>query len=151
MQLPWTLYADNHLGHWTLQTIQDVQRMEAAISELFTTLERYGLKVNPEKSHMIIQVKGSQLKKMVKSRTIMIKNQPHWKLQVGDKQHFIPLCENIYLGTKLSLKEGSDPTLEFRLSVANMRGQWCLKFDGHMLAKPRAWCHRKPSGSDPSA
>ena len=118
MQLPWTLYADNHLGHWTLQTIQDVQRMEAAISELFTTLERYGLKVNPEKSHMIIQVKGSQLKKMVKSRTIMIKNQPHWKLQVGDKQHFIPLCENIYLGTKLSLKEGSDPTLEFRLAEA---------------------------------
>ena len=26
MQLPWTLFADDHLGHWTLQTLQDVHR-----------------------------------------------------------------------------------------------------------------------------
>ena len=27
MQLPWTLFADDHLGHWTLRTIQDGGRM----------------------------------------------------------------------------------------------------------------------------
>ena len=68
MQLPWTLFADDHLGHWTLQTLQDVQQMEAAILALFTTLEDC-LKVNPEKSQMVVQVKGSRLKKLVQSRT----------------------------------------------------------------------------------
>ena len=116
MQLPWTLFADDHRQ---LQTIADVHQMEAAILALFTTLESYGLKVNPEKSHMIIQVKGTQLKKLVKSRTVQIKNQPRWRLQSGEQQHLIPLCETItYLGTKISLKEGSDPTLEFRLAEA---------------------------------
>ena len=76
MQLPWTLFADDHLGHWTLQTLQDVQQMEAAILALFTTLEAYGLKVNPEKSQMVVQVKGSRLKKLVQSRTVLVKNQP---------------------------------------------------------------------------
>ena len=69
MQLPWTLFADDHLGHWALQTLQDVQQMEAAILALFTTVEDYGLKVNPEKSQMVVQVKGSRLKKLVQSRT----------------------------------------------------------------------------------
>ena len=119
MQLPWTLFADDHLGHWTLQTLQDVQQMEAAILALFNTLEAYGLKVNPDKSHMVVQVKGSRLKKLVQSRTVLVKNQPHWRLQDGDKQHLIPICNVItYLGTKLSLREGTDPTLEFRLAEA---------------------------------
>ena len=48
MQLPWTLFADDHLGHWKLRTMQDMHRMEAAILALFTTLESDGLKVNPE-------------------------------------------------------------------------------------------------------
>ena len=119
MQLPWTLFADDHLGHWQLWTAQDVQRMEADILALFRTLESYRLKVNPEKSHMIIQVKGTQLHKLVKNRIVMLKNQPHWRLQSGEQQHLIPVCETItYLGTKISLKEGSDPTLEFRLAEA---------------------------------
>ena len=114
MQLPWTLFADDHLGHWTLQTLQDVQQMEAAILALFNTLEAYGLKVNPDKSQMVVQVKGSRLKKLVQSRTVLVKNQPHWRLQDGDKQHLIPICNVItYLGTKLSLRDGTDPTLEF--------------------------------------
>ena len=119
MQLPWTLFADDHLGHWTLQTLQDVQQMEDAILALFHTLEAYGLKVNPDKSHMVVQVKGSRLRKLVQSRTVLVKNQPHWRLQDGDKQHLIPICNVItYLGTKLSLREGTDPTLEFRLAEA---------------------------------
>ena len=176
MQLPWTLCADDHLGHWQLQTIADVHQMEAAIRALFTTLESYGLKVNPEKSHMIIQVKGTQLKKLVKSRTVHIKNQPHWRLQSGEQQHLIPLCESItYLGTKISLKEGSDATLDFRLAEAaaktsslkksirsrkglsrfhrvrvwrtcvvssSMYGLLNVQFNGHMVAKLRAWFHR---------
>ena len=176
MQLPWTLFADDHLGHWTLQTLQDVQQMEAAILALFTTLEDYGLKVNPEKSQMVVQVKGSRLKKLVQSRTVLIKNQPHWRLQDGDKQHLIPLCNVItYLGTKLSLRDGTDPTLEFRLAEAAaktsslrksirsrkglsrshrvriwrtcvvssaMYGLLTTPFNGHMVAKLRAWFHR---------
>ena len=93
--------------------------MEAAILALFNTLEAYGLKVNPDKSHMVVQVKGSRVKKLVQSRTVLVKNQPHWRLQDGDKQHLIPICNVItYLGTKLSLREGTDPTLEFRLAEA---------------------------------
>ena len=176
MQLPWTLFADDHLGHWTLQTLHDVQQMEAAILALFTTVEDYGLKVNPEKSQMVVQVKGSRLKKLVQSRTVLIKNQPHWRLQDGDKQHLIPLCNVItYLGTKLSLRDGTDPTLEFRLAEAAaktsslrksirsrkglsrshrvriwrtcavssaMYGLLTTPFNGHMVAKLRAWFHR---------
>ena len=68
---------------------------------------------------MIIQVKGTQLQKLVKHRIVMIKNQPHWRLQSGEQTHLIPVCETItYLGTKISLKEGSDPTLDFRLAEA---------------------------------
>ena len=71
--------------------------MEAAILALFNTLESYGLKVNPEKSHMIIQVKGTQMKKMVKSRTVLIKNQPHWRLQSGEQQTSHPFKRDHHL------------------------------------------------------
>ena len=54
MQLPLTLYADDHLGHWLLKTTEDMKNMDAFIVKLFSTLEFYGLKVNPEKSSLII-------------------------------------------------------------------------------------------------
>ena len=61
MQLPLTLYADDNLGHWLLKTTEDIKNMDAFIVKLFRTLECYGLKVNPEKSSLIIRVQGYRL------------------------------------------------------------------------------------------
>ena len=132
MQLPWTLFADDHLGHWTLQTLQDLQQMEAAILALFNTLEAYDLKVNPDKSHMVVQVKGSRLKKLVQSRTVLVKNQPRWRLQDGDKQHLIPICNVItYLGTKLltQRRHGSYP----RVSTGRGCSQNVISAEEHKI------------------
>ena len=69
-QLPLTLFADDHLGHRILRSVADVKQME---------------------QFMIIRVQGTQLKKFVKARTVMIKQKPHWKLQDGDTEHLILL------------------------------------------------------------
>ena len=122
MQLPLTLFADDHLGHWMLRTIENVMTMESFILRLFSLLESYGMKVNPEKSSVVIRVQGTQLRKLMKKRTVMIKNKPHWRLKEGNTEHLIPMREDIaYLGKMLSLKEGSDKTLEFRIAEATAK------------------------------
>ena len=119
MRLPLTLYADDHLGHWLLKTTEDIKNMDAFIVKLFNTLESYGLKVNPEKSSLIIRVQGYRLNKLVRGRTVIVKQQPHWKIRDRETEYLIPICDTItYLGTKLSLKEGSDQTLDFRIAEA---------------------------------
>ena len=90
-QLPLTLFADDHLGHRILRSVADVKQMEQLMIRLFRLLASYGLKVNPDKSSVIIRVQGTQLKKFVKARTVMIKQKPHWKLQDGDTEHLILL------------------------------------------------------------
>ncbi|CAE7279311.1 unnamed protein product [Symbiodinium natans] len=122
LQLPFTLFADDHLGHWLLKTVDDAKQMEETIVALFHMLETYGLKVNPDKSSLVIRVQGAQLEKFVKSRTVIVRNQAHWKLQDGEQTHLIPMCESItYLGTKLTLKEGTGHTLDFRLAEAEAK------------------------------
>ena len=55
----------------------------------------------------------------MKSRTVIVKQKPRWKIQDRETEYLIPICETItYLGTKLSLKEGSDQTLDFRIAEA---------------------------------
>ena len=136
MHLPLTLFADD-LGHCLLKSVEDARHMEATMLTLFRILASYSLnKVNPEKSSLIIRVQGTQLSKFVKSRTIIVRQQPHWKLQDGDTEHLIPICESItYLGTKLVLKEGSDKTLEFRLAELLLK---CLRYG-------KAFAHEKVS------
>ncbi|CAE6924592.1 unnamed protein product [Symbiodinium sp. CCMP2592] len=177
LTLPITLFADDHLAHWVLRSVEDARQMEAFIITLFRTLESYGLKVNPEKSSLVIRVQGTQLRKFVRSRTVHVKHQPHWRLQDGETEHLIPMCETItYLGTKLSLKDSSDPTFDFRLAEAAskvtalrksirsrkslsrphrvriwqacvvssaMYGLLTTQFNGHMVARLRAWFHRQ--------
>ncbi|CAE7214543.1 Pol [Symbiodinium natans] len=75
LQLPFTLFADDHLGHWLLKTVDDAKQMEETIVALFHMLETYGLKVNPDKSSLVIRVQGAQLEKFVKSRTVIVRNQ----------------------------------------------------------------------------
>ena len=58
-----TLFADDQLGHWTLKTVQDMQQIEAFMLNLFRLLALYGLKVNPEKSSMVIRVHSTKLQK----------------------------------------------------------------------------------------
>ena len=177
MRLPLTLYADDRLGHWLLKTTEDIKNMDAFIVKLFSTLESYGLKVNPEKSSLVIRVQGYRLNKLVRSRTVIVKQQPHWRIRDRDTEYLIPICDTItYLGTKLSLKEGSDQTLDFRIAEAAskvtalrksirarqgfsrhhrvrvwqtcvvssaMYGLLTTHFNGHMVAKLRAWFHRQ--------
>ena len=87
MQLPLTLFADDHLGHWVLKSVEDARQMEMSMIRTFRLLGSYGLKVDPEKSSLIIRVQGMQLRKLVKSRTVFVRQQPHWNLQAGDKEH----------------------------------------------------------------
>ena len=76
MHLPLTLFADDGLGHWLLKSVEDARQVEMSMVRLFRLLESYGLKVNPEKSRLIIRVQGTQLRKFVKSRTVVVKQQP---------------------------------------------------------------------------
>ena len=66
MSRPLTLFADDHLGHWTLKTIQDIQQMEAFMLKVFRLLASCGLKVNPETSSMVIRVRVENFQNLLK-------------------------------------------------------------------------------------
>ena len=70
-----------------LKSVEDARQMEMSMIRTFRLLGSYGLKVDPEKSSLIIRVQGMQLRKLVKSRTVFVRQQPHWNLQAGDKEH----------------------------------------------------------------
>ena len=58
MQLPLTLYADDHLGHWLLKTTEDIKNMDAFIVKKFSTLVSYGLRLIRKNLALLFGFKG---------------------------------------------------------------------------------------------
>ena len=98
--------------------------MEQFIIKLFRTLESYGLKVNPEKSSLIVRVQGSRLRKFARSRTVNIKQQPHWARKGFSRHHRVRVWQTCVVSSA-------------------MYGLLTKHFNGHMVAKLRAWFHRQ--------
>ncbi|CAE7238885.1 unnamed protein product [Symbiodinium natans] len=149
LQLPFTLFADDHLGHWLLKTVDDAKRMEETIVALFHMLETYGLKVNPDKSSLVIRVQGAQLEKFVKSRTVIVRNQVSNQTlretyNLKDPVHV--LTERIARKLEAMQQGPADrrPPLHLRPSslqygLYHTQG-WTLRFTSNHLLKMRCNC-----------
>ncbi|OLP99129.1 Copia protein [Symbiodinium microadriaticum] len=64
-----TLFADDFCGHWTITCLQDWKAAISDLTLLMETLETYQLKVNLQKTALLVNLKGKTAKKLLRQHT----------------------------------------------------------------------------------
>ncbi|CAE7939312.1 Pol, partial [Symbiodinium necroappetens] len=64
-----TLFADDFCGHWTITCLQDWTAAISDLTLLMETLETYQLRVNLQKTALLVNLKGKTAKKLLRQHT----------------------------------------------------------------------------------
>ena len=122
VDLPYTGFADDTLGHWRIGSIHDIYRVEQMVRSLFDVLDAFGLTTNPDKCSLIVQLKGKEAKRILKQRSVVHKGAKCWAVPRGGKYIFLPIVdEATYLGAISSFKNPVEKTVAHRVKEANAK------------------------------
>ena len=115
-----TLFADDVLGQWSFNSEQDLTFMLQCMDAIFSVLEAFGMKVNDQKSSLIIQVKGRVATDWLKARTRTVKGVKTFVTATPQGRIlYIPIVQQIkYLGIMLSYHNPAKHTVAYRLRQA---------------------------------
>ena len=114
-----TAFADDFITTFVLNSSQDADRMQQRILATLRVLKQAGMKVNPEKSGILLKLTGSQLRKWMKYRTVQINGTLH--LAIGTPFHpvNVPITQSLdYLGICPSYGSLEDLTLKKKKQAA---------------------------------
>ena len=114
-----TLFADDFLATFQLESLNDVSVMCLRIGCLFQILESSGMCVNPDKSKLLFKASGRQLAKWLTQRTV--KKHGNKFVQIGTpfSQIQVGLSQTLtYLGVVLSFDNFELQTMRHRLHQA---------------------------------
>ena len=115
-----TLFADDVLGQWSFNSEQDLTFMLHCMDAIFSVLEAFGMKVNDQKSSLIIQVKGRVATDWLKARARTVKGVKTFVTATPQGRIlYIPIVQQIkYLGIMLSYHNPAKHTVAYRLRQA---------------------------------
>ena len=112
-------YADDLIALWQFASIADVYRMLDQITCILDTLQQVGMKINFEKTVILLRVAGRRVR-FVRKRLLSQANGKQW-LQIPKGNAMIdrlPIVPNhTYLGAKISYYKFEDQTLAHRLHI----------------------------------
>ena len=116
-----TIYADDfHVGG-VFRSCQDLQLLLECIGLLFELLAEFDLSLNPQKSVAILQMTGSQSRKMRALHTQRDQHGERIKIPVGNTVTLVPIKKStIYLGCIMSYKHFADSTTWHRVRLAQI-------------------------------
>ena len=83
-------------------------------------LKTYGLQINPEKSHFLVEVRGSDAEKWLRKHKVRNKARDGWSFRFNlFTKEEVPIVKKFkYLGVVLSYHAFEDETLSYRLELA---------------------------------
>ncbi|CAE7364162.1 unnamed protein product [Symbiodinium sp. CCMP2592] len=120
-----TLYADDTHASWLVNSLGDLRSALQAIPVIFSVYQRFGMQVNPQKSGIILGVKGLLGKSTLAPHVHGPPDARRLVLGPPHQQLIIPIKDSLtYLGVSISYGGFEDITLNYRLDVArNTRGR----------------------------
>ena len=123
-----TAFADDQVGHWNIQNPEEIATVDRQVATFLQILEDYGLKINPDKSKLLVRLQGTRAKSVIKKNTLKVNNQKCWNFDGDRGSYQIPLAEELsYLGTIISVRRSSATlSLQHRLAEADKRTS-CLR------------------------
>ena len=123
-----TLFADDFCGHWTITCLQDWTAAISDLTLLLETLESYQLRVNLQKTALLVNLKGKTAKKLLRQHTRQKAGETFMILQVHGRECLLKIKEShTYLGTIISYRDRRDLNVGHRISAAQTRYQQLRK------------------------
>ncbi|CAE7837273.1 unnamed protein product [Symbiodinium microadriaticum] len=150
-----TLFADDFCGHWTITCLQDWTSAISDLTLLLETLETYQLKVNLQKTALLVNPKGKTAKKLLRQHTRQKAGETFLILQVHGRECLLRIKEShTYLGTIISYRDRrmSEPSFGSQCT-SNMLVKLCESRDpaNHPLGPDLINNDREPVTIDATA
>ena len=119
-----TLFADDSHLAWRIQSISDLQFMNRCVVQAFKLFQELGMVVNPEKSAIIVGLRGHAGRQWIRKRQRRSQGRAVLDLGSPGAPLLIPkVSEMTYLGVVVSYGSFEKQTLAHRLKVAAMSRQ----------------------------
>ena len=123
-----TLFADDTHLAWDIESAHDLNQMQRMVQITFALFAELGMKVNPDKSTLILGLRGRSLKKWVKKRLFHRQKTRYVNLGTPNEQLQIPIQDKmVYLGVIMSYQQFELQTLQHRMRVAIMQKHRLVK------------------------
>ena len=125
LQRQFTFYADDAFASWLVQEPEQLRQAIDNIQVVIDIFNRLGMKVNVKKSAILCDLKGPDVKKILRHH--LVKHQGGMSLQVRQlgEAALIPIAkQHDYLGTVIAFRDPANLTLNKRLLKA--RGQYSM-------------------------
>ena len=119
-----TLYADDTHCAWELNSLADLKFFIRSTVLLLSVYQQFGMKINPEKSALMIRLVGTHGSKWVRRHTLCIDNKPLFLFSHDLQTFHIPIVKQAkYLGVVISYQGFESASLKHRLQSAGLARQ----------------------------
>ena len=115
-----TGYADDFHFRWELGSYKQCRQVGLDIDMIFSVLKAQGLQINPDKSHFLVEVRGSDAEKWLRKHKVKRKDGDGWafRFNLFTKEE-VPIAKKVkYLGVIVSYHSFEDETLSYRMDLA---------------------------------
>ena len=114
-------YADDLIAKWRIESKQQFLDSLSQLSKLLSILDSAGMKVNFQKTVILLRLEGSTHKSVLKKHTMKQNGQTFLCVPHMGRTLRIPIVhEHVYLGTKISYYKFEDSTLSYRLHISRV-------------------------------
>ena len=123
---PWTLphlitYADDLIAKWLICDPEDFYQCLIQLGLVFDVLESIGMKVNMQKTVILLRLEGSKRCSIIKKYTYLQNGSRFLWVPKASGRVAIPIVhEHVYLGTKISFFKFEDKIFEHRLHIGKV-------------------------------
>ena len=111
-----TVYADDWLFQWYVESANDFTKVLADIGYICEVLQEFGLSISPEKSVVLLGIRGSSVKGLYRQHTSNNKHGKVIHIPLNNSTLQLPLVEvHTYLGVRISYRVPEAATLKYRM------------------------------------
>ena len=131
-----TMFADDKHMYWTIESVEDLNFVCSCVQQTFRLLRSYGMKVNADKSRMVVALRGSAGKRWQRRHTVVTTMGQSLNVGTPHSPLLIPMVHTlVYLGVVASYGGFELHTLQHRQKAAAQNRHRLLKFlHGKMLS-----------------
>ena len=123
-----TLFADDFCGCWLIRSTADFEQIIRDLALLIETLELFKLKINLQKTALLLHLKGKGARKLLEKYTFLKAGERYLRVSAsGTERHVHIKASHTYLGTVIAYHNRKDLNLRHRISAAQARYQQIRK------------------------
>ena len=119
-----TLFADDCWGSWLIKSERDVVRAIEDIAHIIGVLEDFQLRVNYQKTAVLLRLEGKHAQRALNSCTIEKDGTTYLEVQIRGESRLLPIkSQHEYLGTAVTYHRRVDANTQKRMHAGQLRYQ----------------------------